>query len=538
MGGLQRWARENRWAAGGIALAVVALAVVVGVLVSGGEEASRLADPAAAGREAPEATSDPGTGSEPGATSSPGAAGAGAGGGETEPSASDDGGGPGGGGKTQAAAAACRPRSVQGTGITARQVTIGQIVTDSSQLPQQFGPALGGLRAWVERTNRAGGICGRTIKLESTNDQGNPATHGADFRSLAGRVFAFVGNESLFDGLEYQQRPPFAPTVTDGGQPVPDVGGLAFSYNRSQSSWHAGVIGSISPVLVGGGQFKFFQDDARRNGGACRKAGVVYLREPTGASEDQARLGDVALRRSWGANLGDGNTQLYAANLLDPEQAYQVMVQRMVADGMNCVFAYTDLSSSVNLVKAMVAQGVWPPASCRRGAACFRVTYIPLSAFDPKFVRDAGAASTAVSTFIPHLPFNETSNPAMRRYGDALKRVPGARPSTFSALGYASGEMFGDALLACGGAPTRTCLMNQVRGLRSFEASGLLGGTTPFRRTKVSYSNYGAFGWKWIFNCSVAVRVGQRGGVRDFYRVNPGSGFFCDSLKVARGSPA
>src|SRR5439155_1403410 len=80
----------------------------------------------------------------------------------------------------------------------------------------------------------------------------------SDTQDLANRILAFVGNDSLLDFLDYGRNPPFDPTFKGGGSYVPDLGGLAFSYGRAQSSWHAGVVGSVSPVLVGGGQFKPF----------------------------------------------------------------------------------------------------------------------------------------------------------------------------------------------------------------------------------------------------------------------------------------
>jgi ABC-type branched-subunit amino acid transport system substrate-binding protein len=431
----------------------------------------------------------------------------------------------------------CTARKVSETGVSDDEITIGQIVTDSNQIPQQLKPANEGLQAFVTAYNAAGGLCGRKLRLEYRNDSLNPAIHAQDARELAGRVLAFVANESLFDQLDYEQDPPFEPTVEGGGSKVPDVGGLAFSYARGQSQWHAGVIGSVSPTLVGGGNYRFYQQDAAEHGGACKKAGVVYLQEPTGASEDQARVGAVSLEESWGANLGEGNTQLYSANLFDSTIQYETLVQRMQTDGMNCVFAYTDLGSSINLAKAMRNRGVWPPSTCQ-GAACFRVFYIPLSAYDSKFVRDAGDASLGVSTFIPHVPLNETSSAAMRAYLAALKKVSGARPSTFSIIGFASGLMLVEALQPCREAPTRECLIDSLRKMKNFTASGLLGGTTPFRTTRVTYDDYGTFDWKWIFNHTVTMRVQDRNGKRDFYRINPKSGFFRDTLHIARGTPA
>lgn len=432
---------------------------------------------------------------------------------------------------------ACSAARVNSPGVTDSTITIGQIVTESNQIPQQLRPAYEGLQAFVNIYNRAGGLCGRKLVLEHRNDNLNPATHNQDARELAGRILAFVGNESLLDFLDYQREPPFEPTVEGGGSKVPDVGGLAFGYGRSQSRWHAGVIGSVSPVLVGGGQYKFFVREAAQAGKPCRKGAVVYLREPTGASEDQARLGQVSIEERWGGNLGRGSTSLYAANLLDPVPAYEALVDRMIADGMNCAFTYTDLQSSINMAQAMNNRGVWPPETCKRGDQCFRVFSVVLSVYDSKFIQDAGEGARSVSTFIPHIPLVESDNASMKLYTDALRTVRGARPSTFSILGFASGLMFIQALQACPEAPTRRCLLASLHEMENFTGGGLLGGTTPFRTTKATFDPYGTYDWKWIFNRYVAMRVGDRNGKRDFYRIAPGEGFASSQLHVARGTP-
>lgn len=521
------WISENRLLAAGVALIVVA--VVAGfALLSGGEDVSgRLSRPDAAqeaepGEETGEGEDTPDgrsgnvqagapAGAIPGVPSLPGV-----------PSA-----------------ASCDPKPVDQPGVTDKTITIGQIVTNSNQIPQQLEPAHDGLNAFIKAFNAGGGLCKRQLRLEYRNDGLIPSTHRGQYQELAARVLAFVGNESLLDFLDYGQQPPFEPN-----EEVPDVGGLAFSYFRSQSRWHAGVVGSVSPVLIGGGQFRFFLEEARSKGKPCVEAGVVHFgfTDPTGASEDQAQLGKVALEKSWGGNLGSGKADLYSVELRDQVPNYELLVDRMISDGKNCVFTYTDVQSNINLVQAMNSRGVWPPDKCTRldKSECFRVTYIPLSAFDSRFITEGEAGARSVSTFIPHVPFGETSDPGMKAYLASVRAL-GDRPSTFSLFGFASGAMFVQALAPCAATPTRACLMNQLHDMKDFTAGGLLGGTTPFRTTKVTYSdertNYGTFDFKWIFNRTIAMRVLDRNGKRDFYRINPNSGFFTDTLKVARGTP-
>jgi hypothetical protein len=421
--------------------------------------------------------------------------------------------------------------------VSDTSITIGEVVTDSNSLPQQLGPVHEGLEAFINVFNKAGGLCGRKLVLRYRNDNLNPATHTSDMQDLANTSLAFVANDSLLDFLDYGRDPPFTPTVRGGGSYVPDVGGLAFAYGRAQSDWHAGVVGSVSPVLVGGGQFKPLTAEVASQGHPCRKGAVVYLNEPTGASKDQATLGAAAVEASWGGGLGSGNTKMYEAELTDQDVNYQGLVQRMEADGMNCVWAYTDLQGSIRLVKAMHNAGVWPPGTCTLNAKCFRVAWVPFTVYDPKFIKDGGDAAIGVSTFIPHIPLSESNQAPVRTYLDSLKTVSGARPGTFSIFGFTSGLMLIQGLEGCASSPTRTCLMDALRSMKDFTGGGILGGTTPFQRTKATFSPYGDFAWKWIFFRSVGLRVEKHGSTVDFFRTDPASGFFSDTLHVARGTP-
>ena len=531
---------SNKRIAAGIGIAVVlALIGVVAVAAGGGDDDTD--DTTAVDVEGGDSSELPGPG-EPGSESTttlPGLTPAG-----EEPTVTTA--APGGTGVTlpgqTTPAPPCTPKDVKGTGISKSEVVIGQIVSDVSVLPAQLYPNHEGLQAYVNVVNQAGGVCGRKLRIEYSNDQANPATH--DYQAMSRRVFAFVANSSLQDSADYETEAPFNPRFKDGDEFVPDVGGLAYSYYRAHSPWHAGVIGSISPALTGGLPFKYMVDKAKAEGRPCRKAGVVYLREPTGASEDSGRAGGVALAADWGGNFGSDNVEYFVRNLADPVVVYEQMVTEMVAKGVNCAFTYADLGSNINLVRALANRGVWPPDKCS-GPQCFSVVYIPFAGYDPKFIRDAGDASKSTYTFIPHIPLNETP-PVMQQYLNALKSVRNAEPSTFSLIGWTSGQMFVQALQSCGAAPTRNCVMEYLRKLENFDAGGLQGPITPFRSTRVdcssgcgSFAGRGTYNFKWIFNCNVALQVLDRGGKRDFFRVSPAQGYTCDpNLKVVRGKAA
>ncbi|MFN2545733.1 MAG: ABC transporter substrate-binding protein [Actinomycetota bacterium] len=444
------------------------------------------------------------------------------------------------------------PKAADGgaeTGITSGTVTIGEILSDVSQLPQQFRPTYEGLSAWVNLVNKAGGICKRRIEIQERNDNALPQNYQNSYRSLSSQVFAFVATESLQDSAEYASNAPYNPNDKDPntGEYVPDVGGLALGYPRAQSLMHAGIFGSLSPTLVGGGAYHYMTSAAPGN--QCKLGGVLYLNEPTGASKDQADIGSGALNASWGGNLP---SKEYQAPLEAPEPYYTQLVSQMIGDGVNCVFTYADGQSNVNLLSGMRDNGVWPPQDCsaaRKAAGqCFYLAYMPFTAVDAKFVASAGDVGSQVTSYMPHVPLDETSNPAVRQYLSALAQCNqdhfvacdgNAGPSTFSVIGYASGVMFGRALATCGGAPTRDCVMTYLRNLTNFDAGGLIAPITPFECTNVNY-NGAPWCYKHIFHRWNVIReLGSPSeGLNAFRRVYPKSGFAMDALHIVRGSPA
>ena len=199
------WVAANRRIAAGIGIAVVlALIGVVAVAAGGGDDDKD--DSAAVAVDTGDDSTLPGAG-EPG----------------TESTTTVAGQAPIEGQPTTTAAAtksvtlpgqtspapACTPKDVKGTGISKTEVVIGQIVSDVSVLPAQLYPNYEGLQAYVNVVNQAGGVCGRKLRIEYSNDQSNPATH--EYESMTHKVFAFVANSSLMDNTDYETDAPFNP---------------------------------------------------------------------------------------------------------------------------------------------------------------------------------------------------------------------------------------------------------------------------------------------------------------------------------------
>ena len=467
-----------------------------------------------------------GTGGSTGATTG-GSSGATAGGTTGDPTTGGTTGG------TTGTAAACTPDpNYEATGITAEKVVIGQIISDVSQLPQQLRPVRQGLEAFVKRKNAEGGVCGRQIEVQVANDNANPFDAQSAYDRMVREVFAFVGIASLMDGQMYNTQKPFNPRSSDDGEYLPDIGGQAYTYHRAQSPWHGSPLGSLSPVLGGGTAFVGFAKELASEGQECTKGGIVYLVEPTGASEDQARVGQVTIEQPWGMGLGEGNTDLFDQALAASRPQYQLLVEEMRRAGVDCVFTYADLGSNINLVGAASDQGAWPPSECT--TRCFKLIYQPYAGYDPQFITQLRGDALGVRSFLPHVPLEETNDPTMAQFlRDFAAAHPNAQPTgTYAVVGYASGWMFADAIEACGAAPTRECVMGAVQKMQDWKGGGVFAPISPFRATRVNGPQpFGEWDFKWVFNCVVRIKVVDTGGGNLAWQRQGPAGFECGDLR-------
>ena len=74
--------------------------------------------------------------------------------------------------------------------------------------------------------------------------------------------------------------------------------------------------------------------------------------------------------------------------------------------------------------------------------------------------------------------------PAVKQFDTYVKKVnPSWAPDLYTLFGWASAEMFVQALKAAGPNPTRGSVMAQLRKITSFNANGLFGGSDPAAKT-------------------------------------------------------
>jgi hypothetical protein len=444
------------------------------------------------------------------------------------------------------AKAKCTPKAgFSATGVTNSTVTVGSIISASAQLPLQTVSSQEGAQAYFNLVNKSGGICGRQIKYIEQNDMLSPTTH--NYKTLVHEVFAFVADWSLLSQLDYQQDYPFLPVEQDNGEYVPVFGADDNNYGTSLSPYFV-ALGSRSTVLTTTVPAAYYVKAAKASAhGACRVWGLMAVRTTNAGSLSAIKSDEAALRA-----LGQ-TTKIYQADLNDSVPAFQTIVSQMQSDGVNCTGSKMDSQSDQRFTLAATIQGVWPPNKCS-GSKCFSVMVPAPPTGDSSYLRNVGAQGAGQLFLAFHIPFtdNQTKNPGLLFYLRALKGVPGAQPSAFSADGFAYAMLFTEALNACGSAPTRACVLNFTHRVKKFDAGGLIGPVTPWATMNVVCTTDNPCGnfkgktgpnntvtMKWPPMCIVITKLQVKRGKPDYYRVYPKSGFSCSATPfLASGTKA
>lgn len=421
-------------------------------------------------------------------------------------------------------------------GVTEDQITVGTIVSRSGPLPGSFYPMTQAVSAYFQKVNDAGGVCGRTLRLIVQDDRLSADANLTAAKKLveSDKVFAVVGSISPVDKAS-------AGYLCSRG--VPDVGGFALSYNRSQGEdcpkgkldvyWSP--LGSLTRTTIGE-RYYYEMLTAERLGGNGRRGAVVY-HSTLDISKDQGLAQQWAVNHAWCrihkhptpsdtakspcdvvASQQDKtyvpDSQLYDVNPVQTDAAFDPLVQRMISGNVDAVYSSMEINSNIKLLRSMGRYR----AAWRRQIGRDPAVYFQLSAYDPKLFAEAGTQVAGAYMWLPHIPFTEPQHPVMADYLATLaKYFPTAQPTSFGAQGWAGAIMFVDAVARAGASLTRASLRSALDSFSSYTAGGFVGALTPRERS--------------IFNCGLVVRAENRGGQIAFHRFRPSTGMFCTTLR-------
>jgi branched-chain amino acid transport system substrate-binding protein len=344
-------------------------------------------------------------------------------------------------------------------GVTPNSITIGNITaTGGSFGPQAFGVTQNGLKTWVQATNAKGGINGRKINLVTCDDAEDGSQNLACATKLVEQdhVFAFIANNS--DASARSASYEFGHNVPDLGFPLNNgyykypnmfsyLGGGGYPRNGKQ-------VGNNGQLEQQPWQFQWFhQNMGISNGGFCFYSIAVSQQQGI-AEEKQAQASGINNTYDCGGSNSGANP---AAPTFDTDAV------NMKAKGVDGVWDALDTNANAKLCQAFDRNQFHPKAKVSTIESWGQLV-------------SSWSAPCRNSVFVTGTEdsYSNMGNPAVAQFRhDFDTYCKGCPMHEWSLDGYGTGQMFGDALTAMGGAPTRAGFEAWMNGLNNYTNHGL-----------------------------------------------------------------
>lgn len=347
-----------------------------------------------------------------------------------------------------AVAGTCTPQPSDEVGVTDTEIVLGNVSTISGPIAGFGTTGVNGTRAYIEYVNSLGGVCGRQLRLSTADDRLDTAANRSEAERLSADVFGFVGGTSVVDAgtaavLEGTNIASAGLTVGNPAIESPNV----FSSNPIDPTNRAR---NTTPI------WNYFK--ATR--GVTRVA-VVYPAQADARARAMVFVEDI---RAAGLEV-DGP---YEVSLT--ETNYVGVAQQIENHGADGVITALEITGMSRLAQAF-AQIDYQP----------RAAYYGAQGYGQQFLELAGDAANGTSLGIAYSIFEDApTNPTVATFLEWYQRVaPGSTPDFFSIVGWASTDMFVQALEAAGPAPTRDAVLTFLQSLTSFDAHGLIASCNP-----------------------------------------------------------
>ena len=366
--------------------------------------------------------------------------------------AASSGSGAGSGGTTASTAAsggtgqaACSPATSGpfDTGITATQISFGNVSTTGGPVPGIFKGARDGAQAWIAYQNSLGGVCGRQLHLDFMDDNLDAAQNQSDYQTLVTKDFGFIGSFSVVDEQGSQVL---------GACNCPDV-----SYGLSKVHFANADNFSPQPLKVPGapiGEFNYYK---KRFPAAASK--MAIFTEDAQAAKDAAAGFQAAAQAA-------GYSFVYSRVTEPTETDFTADVTNMKSKGVQGVVMYADAGQMARIAAAMKAQNFTVPLPAW-GA----------NAYDQQFIQNGqGGAEGAIIAQQEAMFEGEDAGaiPEVALFNQWLRRVGNSHPDLFALLGWESGRLMTMALQKAGSKPTRASVLAALSSFGAFDGAGTL----------------------------------------------------------------
>ncbi len=359
-------------------------------------------------------------------------------------------GGTGGGSKPPAGTGAAAPTGLvkagdctgfkNQTGITDKEILLGNVSDLSGPVPGLFASARDGVEAYIAYFNSTSSICGRKLKLQSYDSRTDAAADQVSYTKACSETFAVVGSVSILDS---------------GGAgaaqscKIPDLRAVSLSNERvkcnvcypAQSS-RTGYIGEGPYVQM-----------RKENKAASENAAFLYLN--TGGSPILGQgYAQVAKKAGWKVKMIQG---------IDlAEFNYGPYVQRLKSLKIKYVHFVAATPQAARLAREMHAAGFKP-----------EIYQLSQTQYTNEYVKLAGSNGDGSLISLPHGMFSKPT-PEMKQYLTWLQQVrPGADPTTFGVFAWSAMRLFVEEAAGLGGKLNRGSLITEVKKERKWTGNGI-----------------------------------------------------------------
>jgi ABC-type branched-subunit amino acid transport system substrate-binding protein len=369
------------------------------------------------------------------------------------------------------------------TGLTNHSVTVGNVSIISGPVPGLFQGASVGAKAYFAYINSKGGVYGRKLLVDAKDDAFSGSQNQTETSDAVASDFALVGSFSLFDG--------YGCKALAANQAVPDV-----SVTLDPSAGALPNDFSPDPTVLGSslGPWQYYKKHFPKD----MNLGTIV--SDTASAKDQVN-GQLAAAKSVGYKIA------YVDDVNPLQSDFTTDVINMRSKGVNAVdLTGVDWQDAAIFVQNAATQN-WHPGLIFSGGPVYA----------DQFISHAGGPAVANGIMIGqgfplYLGEDASHLPADKLFLKYTKQVSSSWvPDLYTLFGWASAQLFVQALQAAGPHPTRGAVIAQLKKITSFDASGMVAPTNPAAKKP-----QGCF-------MIATIKNGK------FVRVMPKSGFDCNT---------
>ena len=368
--------------------------------------------------------------------------------------------GPGGttGGSTQAGGSNSGSSGCAGgatdTGMTANSLVLGNVSSTTGPVSGLFEGAIQGAQAFAAYANSLGGLCGHTVRIQFADDGTNCQNNQNSTEELGGKVFAFVGSFSLYDGCG-------AKYLAAHNQ-VPDLH-VALAPEAETPRNHYDI--ETGELGYATGMFAYY---AKKYGDKVKNVGTLYP-NVGGAVPKQQAIRHAAEHEGWQfiySRAADATESDWTGDFV--KMCQQKHIQIFFAPAENAAYA----AKMVN-------------DESQAGCPKTLINIIPI-AYDQAFVQDVGNNQTieGLQGYNEYsLFFNADEGariPELKLFqGWFARTYPGKPLNLYALFAWASGRLFQQAFEKAGAHVNRASLLSELAKITSYNANGIIAPVDP-----------------------------------------------------------